>query len=528
MAAVTGTASRMPTKPNSEPKAKSANISHTGCTPTLEPTSRGCRMLPSMNWPTKNTPATAAIQIQSGQNCTSATPTEMTNPTMEPTNAPVGSEYLHIGWVDGGETKKVLLRRAGRTVQLTEAALALVERTDPILDALEQAAAGGAEAAASERCRELLDQLQAHNAKEEPIIYHEGDARLTDAEEDLGMFTTKAKLKAGDHLEFGSNGGGDLVVVVEVAVLAGGELQLGDARAQRHRDEQSHDRHDAGALAREQVLVDPAFRAVRVADFAPGVEFLDDFHRRAGFHIDPGDPVLGARSDADIDRSGSGGGKTGQRQAARPFDGRRTMAARLSAAVLRRWWNRQRRARFRVEVWPGGAPASGGTVRVLGADPRRERAAGAHLRDHRGGIELFSAIWRNAEGRVVGVRHLRHQQAVDERELQKAGDFAHLYCALYLFRRQRRAHDGHADPLFLEIGEFRGAVSSHGRIDMGIGLTGQLEGFVAVGRLAHHGRGRVGGQHLLQPVADDRMVIDDGHLRAICRPGREASTSRTA
>jgi DNA-binding transcriptional LysR family regulator len=39
------------------------------------------------------------------------------------------------------ETKTVLLRRAGRTVQLTEAALALVERTDPILDALEQAEA---------------------------------------------------------------------------------------------------------------------------------------------------------------------------------------------------------------------------------------------------------------------------------------------------------------------------------------------------------------------------------------------------
>jgi N-methylhydantoinase B len=30
----------------------------------------------------------------------------------------------------------------------------------------------------------------------------------TDAHEDLGMFTTKARLKAGDQLEFGSNGGG--------------------------------------------------------------------------------------------------------------------------------------------------------------------------------------------------------------------------------------------------------------------------------------------------------------------------------
>jgi DNA-binding transcriptional LysR family regulator len=39
------------------------------------------------------------------------------------------------------ETNTVLLRRSGRTVQLTEAALALVERTDPILDALEQAEA---------------------------------------------------------------------------------------------------------------------------------------------------------------------------------------------------------------------------------------------------------------------------------------------------------------------------------------------------------------------------------------------------
>ncbi|HEY4614172.1 MAG TPA: LysR substrate-binding domain-containing protein [Citricoccus sp.] len=39
------------------------------------------------------------------------------------------------------ETNTVLLRRAGRTVQLTEAAVALVERTDPILDALEQAEA---------------------------------------------------------------------------------------------------------------------------------------------------------------------------------------------------------------------------------------------------------------------------------------------------------------------------------------------------------------------------------------------------
>ena len=52
----------------------------------LEPTSRGCRMLPSMNCPTAKMPTTTTIQIQSGQNCTIATPTERTKPTIEPTN----------------------------------------------------------------------------------------------------------------------------------------------------------------------------------------------------------------------------------------------------------------------------------------------------------------------------------------------------------------------------------------------------------------------------------------------------------
>ena len=47
---------------------------------------RGCRMLPSMNWPTaKIAERRPATQIQSGQNCTSATPTASTKPTIEPT-----------------------------------------------------------------------------------------------------------------------------------------------------------------------------------------------------------------------------------------------------------------------------------------------------------------------------------------------------------------------------------------------------------------------------------------------------------
>ena len=50
-AAATGTATSSPTKPNSAPKADSAKISQTGCSPTDLPTSFGVRTLPSTNWP---------------------------------------------------------------------------------------------------------------------------------------------------------------------------------------------------------------------------------------------------------------------------------------------------------------------------------------------------------------------------------------------------------------------------------------------------------------------------------------------
>ena len=85
MAAAAGTAMSRPTKPNKAPNANSANISQTGCRPTLLPTSLGDRMLPSMNWPMKNTAATATIIVQSGQNCTMATPMANTSPVSEPT-----------------------------------------------------------------------------------------------------------------------------------------------------------------------------------------------------------------------------------------------------------------------------------------------------------------------------------------------------------------------------------------------------------------------------------------------------------
>src|SRR6185295_11616795 len=39
----------------------------------------------SMNWPTAKTPATTSTHPQLGQNCTSATPTATTKPTIDPT-----------------------------------------------------------------------------------------------------------------------------------------------------------------------------------------------------------------------------------------------------------------------------------------------------------------------------------------------------------------------------------------------------------------------------------------------------------
>lgn len=57
------------------------------------------------------------------------------------------------------------------------------------LDALEQDMVGQDGPGATKRCHELLVLLEAHNAKEEPIIYPEGDARLSnEAKEELRAF----------------------------------------------------------------------------------------------------------------------------------------------------------------------------------------------------------------------------------------------------------------------------------------------------------------------------------------------------
>lgn len=63
------------------------------------------------------------------------------------------------------------------------------------LDALEQEVAEQDGSGATERCRELLALLEAHNAKEEPIIYPEGDARLSgDAKDELHVFIERGSM----------------------------------------------------------------------------------------------------------------------------------------------------------------------------------------------------------------------------------------------------------------------------------------------------------------------------------------------
>ncbi len=65
------------------------------------------------------------------------------------------------------------------------------------LDELEQEA-GASGGTTTQRCRELLDQLDRHNAKEEPIVYPEGDAKLDDAaKEQLHAFIEDGTMPQG-------------------------------------------------------------------------------------------------------------------------------------------------------------------------------------------------------------------------------------------------------------------------------------------------------------------------------------------
>ena len=86
----------------------------------------------------------------------------------------------------------------------------------------------------------------------------------------------------------------------------------------------------AGAPARQQRLVDPAFGAVGIAHAPPVVEFLDDLHRQAGLQIHPVDRIVDAGSDARVDAARFQADETRQRQAARPDrDALRIVAATL-------------------------------------------------------------------------------------------------------------------------------------------------------------------------------------------------------
>src|SRR5690606_20699677 len=71
-----------------------------------------------------------------------------------------------------------------------------------------------------------------------------------------------------------------------------------------------------GPLPGKEAVEDPPDRAVRIADTAPVVEFLDHFDRKIGAREDPRDLVVFARTDADINASGLKADETRNRQPA--------------------------------------------------------------------------------------------------------------------------------------------------------------------------------------------------------------------
>lgn len=67
-----------------------------------------------------------------------------------------------------------------------------------ILDAIESLDPAAAPDGVRDRCRELLDLLAAHNAKEEPIVYPRGDAELDDEQTaELRTFIESGRMPDG-------------------------------------------------------------------------------------------------------------------------------------------------------------------------------------------------------------------------------------------------------------------------------------------------------------------------------------------
>lgn len=94
------------------------------------------------------------------------------------------------------------LRRGG----LVMAILVMLREHGEIWDAMarldELLAVGAEPGALSDACRDLLGRLEAHNAKEEPVIYPQADAQLTgEAAERLQVFLEEGRMPAGWRCE---------------------------------------------------------------------------------------------------------------------------------------------------------------------------------------------------------------------------------------------------------------------------------------------------------------------------------------
>ncbi|MBU9766469.1 hemerythrin domain-containing protein [Mycobacterium sp. TNTM28] len=67
----------------------------------------------------------------------------------------------------------------------------------PLLDRIEQAAAAGDTGTAGQLCRDLLEQLNSHNMKEERILYPQADALPPGDLDELAGLLSTAELPAG-------------------------------------------------------------------------------------------------------------------------------------------------------------------------------------------------------------------------------------------------------------------------------------------------------------------------------------------
>src|SRR5438874_3104847 len=82
---------------------------------------------------------------------------------------------------------------------------------------------------------------------------------------------------------------------------------------------------------------------------------------------------------------------------------------------------------------------------------------------------------------------------------------------MHVFRMHAEDQYRLAGKFLLDVAEqVETAAAGHGEIEdrhVPLHLAGELQRLVAVGGFTHYGSGRIGREHLLQAVTDDRMIV---------------------